>query len=297
MRRIALPLLAWLLALTAGAPAQYNLYWEMPTTPGGLSLGAASLLISTQPEGLAINPASLAEARWRSVRASGLQWWQDIYAGSVTGSLPAGSLGHLGLGLGYWSFGSIPALGPMGEPRGSIESRSFLWGVGLGRNLFGIINTGLALKGYTLMMPDRKDWSWAGDVSCQYGFRFLTGTFLVRNLGPKFPVNNQIKFDLPTSANIGLSARLWNDRLSSGLLWTMLRSSAPVLSSAAAIRPIRFLEINLGYDNDQTKPQRSSLGFGLAVTTTGLQDYRVEYGYRSYGALGNVHAVSLGMDF
>ena len=49
--------------------------------------------------------------------------------------------------------------------------------------------------------------------------------------------------------------------------------------------------------NDDAKPERSPLGMGLALSTTGSQDYRMEYGYRSYGALGSVHAISIGMDF
>lgn len=298
MKRTTLTLAALaLLALAAPLTAQYSLYWEMPTTPGSLGLGPASLVVSPEPEGLAVNPASLPLVKWRSARAAGLQWWQEVYAGSFSGAVPINKLGTASLSFGYWSFGSMSALGPLGEPLGNFESQSLLWGLGLGRSLPLGLGAGLALKGYSLMMPDRKDWSWAVDAGVQWRYRLLTGTLLARNLGPKFPVNNAVKFDLPSSANIGLGAELLDGRVEAGMLLTSARDQEPVVSAGVEIKPVPYAGLRLGYDNDDTKPERSSLGVGAALRTTGTQDYSVEYGYRSYGALGDVHAVSVGVSF
>lgn len=296
MNRIAI-LSAACCLLAAPLAAQQGLYWDLPTTPGNLSLGTAALALSPEPEGLLVNPAGLADVKWRTARASGLQWWQDVFAGSFSGALPVRPLGTASLSLGYWSFGSMAALGPQGEPLGNFESQSLLWGVGLGRNILYGVRAGLALKGYSLVMPDRKDWGWGLDAGAMYGFRFMTATVLARNLGPKYPVNSSIRFDMPASANLGLGAKVLGERLSAGLVLTSARYRKPVVSAGLEARPVPYAGVRLGYDNDGDKPERSPVGLGLSLHTTGAQDYAVEYGYHSYGALGEAHAVSIGMSF
>jgi len=61
--------------------------------------------------------------------------------------------------------------------------------------------------------------------------------------------------------------------------------------------PLKSVTVRLGYDNDDTKPERSKLGVGVCFKQTGKQDYSVEYGYRWWGALGTAQALSLGMSF
>jgi len=286
-----------LMGLASPLAAQYSLYWDLPTTPGNLSLGMASLAVSPEPEGLVVNPAWLSEVRWRTARASGLQWWQEIYAGSFSGAVPVKPLGTAGLSLGYWSFGSMAALGPQGEPLGNFESQSLLWGLGLGRRILAGLAAGLYLKGYSLMMPERKDWGWGLDAGAQYRHRFLTGTLLARNLGPRYPVNNAVRFDLPASVNLGVGAGLAGQRIVAGLVFTSAKGQRPFVSAGVEVLPASFAGLRLGYDTDDSKPERSPLGLGVSMRTTGTQDYSVEYGYRSYGVLGDVHAISLGMSF
>lgn len=284
-------------SLASVAPAQYSLYWELPSTPGDLSLGLAGLAVSDAPEGLGFDPSVLSEVGWRTARASALQWWQDVYAGTFSGALPVKPLGTAGFALGYWSLGSMTALSQQGEPLGSIEPKSVLWEAALGRRIFSGLGLGLAAKGYSLIMPDRKDWGWAVDAGARYHYRFLTGMAAARNLGPKYPVNSAYRFDLPASADLGLAASLLGNRAEAGLVFTASKGREPVVSAGLEIKPFSFAGLRLGLDNDDSKPERSPLGLGLALMTTGAQDYSVEYGYRSYGALGDVHAFSVGVDF
>lgn len=279
------------------ATAQYSLYWDLPTSPASLSLGLSSLILIPEPEGTIINPASLGSVKWRSAKAAGLQWWQEVYAGSFSAALPLGRIGTAGASLGYWSFGTMAGLGPNGENLGNFESQSLLWGAGFGRPLFWGWSAGLAIKGYSLLMPDRKDWSWGSDLALKYDYKFLSVHLLARNLGPRYPVNNAVKFNLPSSASLGLGAKFWQDRLAGALIYSSVRGQRPYLSAGMELKPLPFAALRLGYDSDDSKPERSRIGLGLSLSTTGTQDYAVEYGYRSYGALGNVHSISLGLSF
>jgi len=279
------------------AAAQYSLYWDLPASPAGLSLGLSSLILVPEPEGTIINPASLSSVKWRSAKAAGLQWWQDVYAGAFSAAIPFGRFGTAGASLGYWSFGTMAGLGPNGENLGNFESQALLWSAGYGRPLFLGWSAGFVVKGYSLLMLERKDWSWGGDFSLKYDYKFISAHILARNLGPKYPVNNAVKFNLPASANLGLATKFWQDRLAAALMYSSVRGLPPYLSAGVELKPLSFIALRFGYDNDDNKPERSRFGLGLSLNTTGAQDYAVEYGYRSYGALGNVHAVSLGLSF
>lgn len=277
--------------------AQYSLYWELPITPGGLSLGSASLVVSDMPEGFSFDPSALSGIGWRTARASALQWWQDVYAGAFSGAVPVRPLGTAGFSMGYWSLGSMTAFSPQGQVLGSLEPRSLLWGVGLGRRIIPPLGIGLAAKGYSLIMPDRKDWGWALDAGARFNHSFIKVLASARNLGPSYPVNSAQRFDLPATADLGLGAILLGNKVEAGLVFSASKGREPVISTGLEIRPLSFVALRLGWDNDDSKPERSPLGLGLAVHSTGAQDYSVDYGYRSYGLLGQVHAVSIGIDF
>lgn len=74
-------------------------------------------------------------------------------------------------------------------------------------------------------------------------------------------------------------------------------SSLPFQIRARAVSVNYKKILRLGYDGDDTKPERSQLGLGLCFKQAGKQDYSVEYGYRSWGQLGTIQAVSVGMSF
>ncbi|HTY09264.1 MAG TPA: hypothetical protein VMF29_08875 [Candidatus Edwardsbacteria bacterium] len=294
-------LIALLAALAAGvAGAQGNsavYYWNMPTTASQLAFGAASLTMDQEPQGLMVNPAGLAYLKWRSLNSGGVQWWGDIYGGSVNGALPIKRAGALSAGLGFWTMGAIQAIDARGTPLGNISAEAVTGNLGYGCLLFDGLALGVNLKFSNFIMPQRRDLGLAADLGGEYRWRFLAANLQVRDIGPEYPVNSPNGSKLPTIFCAGVRAALWHDRIALAAQLNARTYERPCAALALEVTPIPLVSARLGYSNDRDKDQMSPLGVGLAIHTTGKQDYRVEYGFRSFGRLGDIHAVSLGMNF
>jgi hypothetical protein len=286
--------------VAAAADAQGNsavYYWNMPTTASQLVYGAGSLTMDQDAQGLTINPAALAYVKWRSLTSGGVQWWGDIYGGSVNGTLPLKKLGAVGAGLGYWTMGAIPAIDALGKPLGNIRAEAITGNLGYGCLLFSGFALGANVKFSNFIMPQRRDLGLAVDLGSEYRWRFLAANLQLRDLGPKFPINGSARAKLPTAFSAGLRAGLMQERVALAAQLNARTSERPFATLGLELTPLPLVSARIGYSNEHDKDQMSPLGFGLAVHTTGKQDYRVEYGFRSFGRLGDIHAVSLGMNF
>lgn len=293
---------ALLIAATAALPAAAQnsgvLYWNMPTAPAQLAYAASSAAMADEPQGLAANPAGLAAVTWRSLSTAGVQWWDGIYGGSINATLPLGRRrGTAGAALGYWSSGSMTGYDDRGAPLGSISAQAVCGAVSYGYQLFDGFAAGLALKFSALTLPQRRDLGFAADCGARYRWRSLAATLLAQDLGPKYPVNGANREQLPAAVSLGGRAALWRDRITVAAQFTARDGERPHPSAGLAVTPVPLLTVRLGYDGQRDRPQLSPLGLGLAVHTTGKQDYTIEYGYRSHGDLGRVQSLALGISF
>lgn len=274
------------------------LYWNMPTAPAQLAFAAGSAAMADAPQGLAANPAALAAVTWRSLSTAGVQWWEGIYGGSVSATLPIGKRrGTAGAALGYWTSGELIGYDDRGNSLGSISAQAVCGSFSYGYELFGGFAAGAALKFSALTMPQRRDLGFAVDCGAQYRWRSLAANLLAQDLGPKYPVNSAVRGELPFAVSLGGRASLWRDRITVAAQFTARNGERPQPVIGLEASPMPLITARIGYDGQRDRPQASPLGFGLAVRTTGKQDYTVEYGYRSYGDLGRAQALSLGISF
>lgn len=300
MRRFVPFMIAAALCLAALADAQNSavLFWNMPTSPSQLAHGAGTLSMSDQPQGLSVNPAGLAAVKWRSLTTAGIQWWGGVYGGSVVSVLPVGKrLGVAGVSLSYWTLGTVAAYDDQGNSLGSISGQAICGRLDYGYELFSGFSSGAGLKFANLILPGRRDLGFAVDLAAEYRWRFLAANLQVRDLGPKYPVNDADRDKLPAVASTGARASLWKDRLVAGAQLNGRTGERPYPSIGLEVTPVALVTVRAGYSGEKDKSQMSPFGVGFAVHTTGKQDYTIEYGYRSFGDLGHVQAVSLGINF
>lgn len=295
MRRIKHLLIVALFFANAGYGQV--LYWNMPTTPEQVTYGSGAISKSTEPYGLEINPASLGFIKYRSIRASGIQWWQDVYGGSANVLLPVKRYGTLSLNLGYWSLGSITEMTEEGQPLGTIQSQAASLLLGFGTVLSGAFGLGIDIKGSRLDLPDRYDWGWAADVALQYRRGLFNGLLTVRDLGPDNPVNNGIRYPLNTEYVAGFNFRYFENILKGSLQYSVFKEGESYPALALEISPITNFSLSLGYDKQKNISERSPLGLGMELRQLGKRDLMVAYGYRSYGALGNINSIAMGINF
>jgi hypothetical protein len=271
--------------------------WNQPTSPAEIALSGAVLELTSEPQGLSLNPALLAGVKWKGISSSGVLWPMDIYGGSVIGVFSVARAGTAAAGISYWNYGQLDAYDRLGRQLGTIEPYAVSVMLGFGRRLYGGLSGGISLKGAASTIGNNKDYCWCSDLAVSYNFRHLTANVQLRDLGPRYPVNDSLKYDMVKTVTAGVNKTFFNDRLAAGLQLNAAENQKwhPLLGLEYS--PIKAVTIRLGYDGDGNKPERSKLGLGVCFKQTGKQDYSVEYGYRSWGTLGTAQALSLGMSF
>jgi len=281
----------------AGLSQAQLTYWNMPTSAEQAAYGQGCLIQSETPQGMMQNPASLGFIRYRSFTASGIQWWQEVYGCSAGFLQPAGRYGTLALNLGYWSLGTITEISDGGQPLGTIQSQAVNIGLGYGLVLYDAWGFGLDLKASRLNLPGRYDWGWGSDLALSYKKDRYTGSLLVRDLGPDYPKNTDLRYPLNTFYIAGLKAVFLKGKLSGSLQYNLSEEGRSFPGISVEISPLTALSLKLGYENDPRAEERSPLGLGLEIKKLGRADLSVVYGFRSYGVLGDVQAITMGICF
>lgn len=289
-------LISSLLFCTNLAQAQL-IYWNMPTSAEQVVYGQGCLIQSETPQGLMQNPAALGFIRYRNFSTSGIQWWQEVYGCSAGFLQPAGKFGTTSLSLGYWSLGTITEISEEGQPLGTIQSQAVNIGLGYGLVLYDTWGLGLDLKVSRLNLPGRYDWGWGSDLALSYKRGRYTGNLLVRDLGPDFPKNNDIRSPLNTYYIAGLKAVFLKGKLCGSVQYNLPKEGSSYPGLSIDISPVPAFSLKLGYENDPRAEERSPLGVGLEIKKLGRTDLSVIYGFRSYGVLGYTQAITMGICF
>ncbi|MDQ7799116.1 MAG: hypothetical protein RDU76_09290 [Candidatus Edwardsbacteria bacterium] len=286
----------WAIVLAQAARAQL-LYWDLPTTAEQVAFGQGCLLQSREPQGLMHNPSSLGFIKYRVLAASGIQWWQEVYGGSSSAVLPAGRYGTVSLGLGYWSLGTMAGYSEEGRPMGTVQSQATNLGLGYGLVLADTWGLGLALKSSRLNLPDRYDWGWSSDIALSYKRGLITGSLMVKDLGPDYPRNNDIKYPLNTAYLAGAGAAYFEGKVSGSVQYNIRKEEGGYPSLSLEAAPLSGLKLKIGYEKVPELADRSPLGLGIEIDKLGRRDLSVAYGYRSYGDLGRIQALTMGISF
>lgn len=293
MRKLLVSL--WI-ALSACHGFSQVLYWDLPASPDRVALGDGAFFLPLTQPGASQNPAYLGMAKCRWLSAAGTQWWQEVYAGSADAIVPCGRWGAASLSLGYWSLGSVTKIGDDGQPRGTIQSQASLLGLGYGLALDQRWIAGIYARASRLGLLERYDWGWSSDVALGYRRGIFLASLVARNLGPEYPRNSEIRRPLPSQFTVGLRASLLEGRAAGSLHYSRGDGQGcPGLSLEYS--PIRELSLRLGYERDPVREERSPLGLGLEIRRLGQRDLSINYGFRSFGGLGQIHALSLGACF
>jgi hypothetical protein len=271
--------------------------WNQPTSPAEIALSDAVLSLISEPQGLSVNPSFLPGVKWKGVNSSGVIWPLDIYGGSVSGVLPLAKLGVAAAGISYWNYGQLNAYDRLGNQTGTINPQAVSVLLGFGRRIYGQLCGGINFKGSRSSIGNNDDYSWGADLAFNYDFSILQATILLRDIGPRYPVNDSLKYDMLKTFSAGIKKSFLKDQLTLGLQLNATETKKWHPLAGIEYSPLKAITIRFGYDGDDTKPERSKLGLGFTFKQTGKQDYAVEYGYRSWGQLGTVQALALVMSF
>jgi len=288
-----------------------------------VALGGASVADASDAAALQINPAGLAQQRWRTWSASYSNLYTDVQSGFVTYSQPAGEDAVLGLALTYLSSSGIPKRDAANNDLGTFGFSDLAVAVSAGARLAGgpdtlaaelrrrlrqrewKLDAGVSVRG----IYEKLDGFGAGGLGADLGLlahlpddRTRVGLSLT-NLGKQTSAFIDLKDPMPTSVQLGFRHQL---------------REAPLLVVGDLIAPtdnkIRFGvggELSLGATKSRPAPLALRVGFntqgrdlkttaddsGIAGFSfgTGLkyQQFAVDYAFTPGLGLGALHRFTI----
>jgi len=273
------------------------------------AMAGAFVAVVGDLHGLAYNPASLVGTRDKESTFTYLDHLLDFKSGFVGFSKSFDGVGQLGVGIFYMNYGEMRRTDPDGEDLGSFMPSDFVLSVAHSDSFSMGLRYGVAVK----YIQSNIEHYTAKGVAVDFGLIYRIPSQLlniglsVLNLGKSVQAFVDKLEKLPISYRVGFSKRLVHLPLllnfnlikyqydQSSLFWGLYWA----LGGEFTITDYFFLrggynsrgrEEKVGLNNDRFAG--ASLGFGIR-----WRQYRLDYGYSSYGAFGMMNYFTLTIPF
>ena len=259
--------------------------------------------------GLAYNPASLVGVKDLESTFTYLNHFLDIKSGFIGFNKVMPNAGHLGIGLFYMNYGEIRRTDIVGNDQGSFSPGDFVVNAAYANSLSSGLRYGVAIKYIQSKIDQYTSNAVALDVGAIYRVesQALNIGVGISNLGTALTAFIDEREKLPTSFRLGVSKRLAHLPLCLSLdVFRFLHEESDqflglywALGGEFTISQYFFLrwgynsrgsEEKVGTDSDRFAGV--SLGFGIR-----FKNYRIDYGYSSFGALGSMNTFTVTVPF
>lgn len=255
------------------------------------------------------NPASLSSIESRQWTINYVDHFLDFQGGNLAYLTRLGSLGNVGFGLVYFSYGDFDETDEFGEKTGATFGASeFAAAVSLSNTLGSNFDYGLNLKFVYSSLESFSASAVAVDAGLLYsvpGVDNLTFGFSVANLG--FTLDNYAPgtdVTMPLYLRFGVTKRLahlplllagsFNDlSLDTGDFWNLFKR----FSIAGEFDISKVIKLRLGYDNEVNRDVKPLSGRSFGGISAGLgivwKKIRLDYAYSSYSDLGSQNRLAI----
>jgi hypothetical protein len=286
MRKLTL-----LLAALAIAPALHARYEDIGMGSRPLGMGGAFVALADDANGIYWNPAGLVQMKRQ----------EAVFMHGVYGGVSAVNFDYLAyvypmpfsaVGVG-WSTVGITLEEGDGISYSSSRMSEDVYYLSLGLNpaLFGndALTVGATLKRLTI---DTRFEGGSG-MGFDFGALFRPVEWLQAGLTLRNVATDVRNEKLPTNLRAGLASHLFKDRVRLALDVTTKDNIGTVDTTVAKphvgieLQPWSYVALRTGYDDGH-------LAFGAGVNFASI---KLDYGYQSNEILGNIHRVSMGVNF
>ncbi len=273
-------------------------------SPKSSAMGGAFVAMRGDITSLFHNPAGMAYMENRQVMASYTDYVIDIGGGVAAYSDRLPGYGQITASIIYMDYGSFDEANQFAEKTGRTYGASDL---ALAVSLSNFLQEGLAY-GVTVKYARSSIDVWnasalALDFGLLYEVPFENDLFIgisLFNIGKALTAFVDTKESLPTSLRIGFAKKLehlplefnasLNDvNVNAGSVWEHLRR----FSVGGEFTLSQMLRLRLGYDNELHSSLKTDSGAGFSGVNIGFglywNEYRLDYGFSSFGDLGNTH--------
>lgn len=252
----------------------------------------------TEPE------VELIEIKKNRFFATYMNYIADIQTGYLGYVRKLDNYSMAGVSIQYQDYGTMDKRASNGEPIGSFSSYDMAFGLTYSKRINRELTLGITGKFILEKIDTLTSDAMAIDLGILY--RFASGRSSLgmagRNLGSQLKgFTKSHKDPLPTMFDLGMSHSLQGMALTVNIDVTLPTDNDVFFAIGAQWESFRPFFIRLGWSSagqdyktgsDKDKFGGFASGFGYKYT-----DYNIDYSFSSYADLGNVHRVSMSVDF
>lgn len=254
------------------------------------------------------NPGSLTTIQQSKGSAGFLKHLVDVNGGYLSYTRPVEGLGTVGGGVLYLDYGSFNETDESLNILGTFGARDLAFVVGAGHALDDVTSIGASLKFIYSSIAEFSSTGFAVDAGILYQIpsENITIGGSILTLGSQLKSYNGVKESLPLDVKVGITKRpqylpvllsLNFHRLADRRENFLDRFSS--FSFGAEFLMSESVRLRVGYNNQQRKELKLGTSAGLAGMSLGggllIGEYLLDYSFNSYGKIGQLHRVSLGM--
>ncbi len=272
------------------------------------ALNGSFVSMTNDPNLLYYNPAGLATLEHPSASASFLKHLLDVNAGSVTYGQEYHDLGTFAAGVVFMDYGSFRQTDESQNVLGTFSARELALTVGWGMQLEEDMYVGASLEFISSSIASYS----ANAVALGAGLLYQIPSEMITigasllHAGTQARTYAGTRESLPLELSLGITKKPEHLPAYLNLNFHRLTDKADSFLDrfSSFTFGVEFLmsestRLRVGYDNEKKKDLKLGAGSGLAGISFGggilIKEYLVDYSYNSYGKIGGLHRISVGM--
>lgn len=274
------------------------------------ALNGSFVSMTNDPNLVFYNPASLVTLERPAGSASFMKHLLDVSAGSISYGQSFEDLGTFAAGISFIDYGSFEetdesmnVLGTFGAQELAVTAG---WGMFLEENLSVGGNVEFIYSSISSFRSSGV--AVGGALFYQIPEEQITLGLSIRHLGTQIGTYNGTRESLPLDITIGITKRPEHLPVFLNLNFHKLNESRnsffdrlSSFSLGAEFLMSESVRLRAGYSNEQRKELKLGSSSGLAGFSFGggvlIREYVVDYAFNSYGKIGGLHRISVGMNF
>jgi hypothetical protein len=271
-------------------------------------LNGSFVSMTNDPNSLFYNPAALATITQPRGSVGFLKHLLDVNGGHLSYAHSLEGIGTIGGGIIFLDYGSFTETDESMNVLGTFGARDLAFVVGLGRSIDEVTTVGVNAKLIYSSIANTSSFAVALDAGVLYQIpaENITIGASILTLGTQVNAYQQTKESLPLDVKIGITKRPEHLPVLLNLNFHKLNESQDdflqrfsSFSLGAEFLMSESVRLRVGYNNEQRKELKLGTSAGLAGISLGggilFGDYVLDYAFNSYGKIGGLHRITLGM--
>ena len=274
------------------------------------ALNGSFVSMTADPNVLFYNPACLATISTPKVSLGYFKNLLDVNSGSLVFAQDVQGIGNIGVGIDYVDYGTFTRTDQSQNDLGSFGASELALVAGYALKLDDQSSVGGNIKYIHSSIAEYTSTALAVDLGYLYQIpsENITIGGSVLNLGSQLTEYGSTRESLPLDVVIGITKRPEHLPVLLNLNFHKLNEQRThvldrltYFTFGAEFLMSESVRLRFGYNNEQHKDLRLGTTAGLAGFSLGagfiLNEYVIDYAFNSYGKIGGLHRISLGMNF